>query len=149
MRRSGIGAGSGDDGDFARDGGEVPEAAIQRRRSVPSRTTCKTIARFSLLRPPAVRILILGRGFSRAMNFAALTLDNHGLKRYGNYFVILKDQEMATRASVFEENPFDFRLNHNVIESVFGQQPEARPNLGMWKSLEKALAKSRAKLVPI
>lgn len=49
------------------------------------------------------------------LNFAALTLDKVGLIYYGAYSVLLKTELIAPRATVFEENPFEFNRKHAVI----------------------------------
>jgi hypothetical protein len=49
------------------------------------------------------------------LNFAALSLDRTGLTHYGQYCVILKDNLIAHRSSVFEENPFIFCRRHSII----------------------------------
>jgi hypothetical protein len=50
----------------------------------------------------------------RDLSFAALTLDYSGMDYYGPYAVILRDELIESRASVFEENPFFFVRNHHV-----------------------------------
>jgi len=49
------------------------------------------------------------------ISFAALSLDLVGLTAYGAYSIILKEQAIALRASVFEENPFIFNRRHRII----------------------------------
>jgi hypothetical protein len=50
----------------------------------------------------------------RELSIAALSLNDTGLVRYGNYTVVFKDQLISARATVFEENPFYFNRKHNV-----------------------------------
>ncbi|WP_148667242.1 hypothetical protein [Bradyrhizobium amphicarpaeae] len=54
------------------------------------------------------------------LKFAALSLDQRGLTYYGAYCVVLREQLIQDRASVFEENPFVFNPKHHVFSS---QQP--------------------------
>lgn len=49
------------------------------------------------------------------LSYAALSLDRTGLTHYGQYAVTLKDNLIAHRSSVFEENPFNFCHRHNII----------------------------------
>jgi len=48
--------------------------------------------------------------------FAALSLDNVGLTRYGEYSIVLKEKMILQRASVFEENSVAFcQMKHRII----------------------------------
>lgn len=49
---------------------------------------------------------------------AALSLDNYGMPYYGPYSLVLKEEIVGHRASVFEENPFVFNKRHTVISGV-------------------------------
>lgn len=49
------------------------------------------------------------------IRFAALTLDNKGLSNYGDCYMILKDDMIAHRASVFEENSILFMEHHDIL----------------------------------
>jgi hypothetical protein len=49
------------------------------------------------------------------LHFAALSLDNTGLARYGPYCIVLRDNLIAHRSSVFEENAFFFCRHHAII----------------------------------
>jgi hypothetical protein len=49
------------------------------------------------------------------ISFGSLTLDGRGILSYGELFVTLKEQMIAHRATVFEENPFIFCNRHKVI----------------------------------
>ena len=53
--------------------------------------------------------------FYPEINFAALTLDGRGHPAFGPYFVLLKDEMIAQRSTVFEENPFAFCVRHKVL----------------------------------
>jgi hypothetical protein len=48
------------------------------------------------------------------INFAALSLDGTGMTYYGEYAVTLSTYSIDERASVFEENPFNFNRNHHL-----------------------------------
>lgn len=49
------------------------------------------------------------------MCFAALSINGKGLTRYGAYSIILKDEMIKERSSVFEENSMTFFKKHKVI----------------------------------
>lgn len=53
--------------------------------------------------------------FYSDLSIAALSLDGQGMSYYGDYTVILDEQTIGHRASVFEENPFFFNRKHQVI----------------------------------
>lgn len=46
--------------------------------------------------------------YHEELQYAALSLDGIGSKWYGSYHITLKDLMIASRSSVFEENPFVF-----------------------------------------
>jgi hypothetical protein len=54
------------------------------------------------------------------LSFGALSLDAVGMEYYGPYCVALRDDLIAHRTTVFEENPFEFNRKHSVIS---GQMP--------------------------
>ncbi len=58
--------------------------------------------------------------YFRDIQFAALTLDGFGPRYYGECSIVLKDIAVAGRATVFEENSFDF-FEKNKIPT--GEQP--------------------------
>jgi len=48
--------------------------------------------------------------------FAALSLDNRGLANFGRYTIVLKEDMIAHRATVFEENSFIFcQQKHHIV----------------------------------
>ena len=50
------------------------------------------------------------------IQFAALSLDNCGVRKYGDYNIILKEDIIRHRSSVFEENSFKFcQETHKII----------------------------------
>lgn len=49
------------------------------------------------------------------INFAALTLDGYGMTYYGPYSVTLKSLMIEDRASVFDQNPFNFLKTHHIV----------------------------------
>ena len=68
---------------------------------------CKEgIKNFSLDREMVDNVLF--REFKECIRFAALSLDGLGLSNYGEYSLCLKNQKMSTRASLLEENSYDF-----------------------------------------
>lgn len=56
--------------------------------------------------------------FYRELNIAALTLNNIGMTYYGAYSVLLRDANIRHRATVFEENPFNFNQRHGVVSGT-------------------------------
>ena len=53
-------------------------------------------------------------GYKKHVRFAALSLDGMGLSSYGECFLVLRDDMIAHRASVFEENSIMFMERHNI-----------------------------------
>jgi len=53
--------------------------------------------------------------YARNIVSAALTVDGRGLTGYGPYAIVLRDEMIQHRASVFEENPFSFMTRHKVV----------------------------------
>jgi hypothetical protein len=47
--------------------------------------------------------------------FAALSFDNHGPNYYGDYTVVLREATIESRATVFEENSFNFCQKHRIV----------------------------------
>jgi len=47
--------------------------------------------------------------------FAALSLDGRGMEQYGEVSLVLRDDFIADRATVFEEDCFDFMRRHMVV----------------------------------
>ncbi|WCS23890.1 zinc ribbon domain-containing protein [Methylobacterium sp. NMS14P] len=50
----------------------------------------------------------------------ALTIDGRGMTYYGEYTILIRQDRIASRASVFWENPFIFNKNHSIIS---GEDP--------------------------
>lgn len=48
------------------------------------------------------------------INYTALSVDEFGVLWWGEYSIVLKEMHIATRTSVFEENPFLFCERHRV-----------------------------------
>ena len=53
-------------------------------------------------------------GVHESIHYAALSLDGRGVKWFGDYAVTLHEAMIATRTSVFEENPFTFLDKHPI-----------------------------------
>ena len=53
--------------------------------------------------------------FHKQIRFGALSLDDHWLKSYGLYAMVLKEGMVAHRASVFEENPYVFASRYKIL----------------------------------
>ena len=79
--------------------------------------------------------------FYQEIIFASLTLNNKGVRGYGNYFIILKDEMLAHRATVFEENPHLFVQRHKVLLS----EPLPPGFRATWDERDKL---AKAKLYP-
>ena len=52
---------------------------------------------------------VVAPNFHQELRFAALALDHHWLRSFGMYAIVLRDQMIAHRSTVFEENPFLLR----------------------------------------
>jgi hypothetical protein len=52
--------------------------------------------------------------FYKEILFAALTLDGQWLESFGDHAMILKEQMIQRRATVFEENPYEFSKRHKI-----------------------------------
>jgi len=53
-------------------------------------------------------------GYKKQVHFAALSLDGWGLSNYGDCFLVLRNQMIGHRASVFEENSVIFMEKHKI-----------------------------------
>ncbi len=62
-------------------------------------------------------------GYKKNIRFAALSLDGCGLSNYGECFLVLRNDMIAHRASVFEENSVKFMEKHNIRMSEAHQLP--------------------------
>lgn len=59
---------------------------------------------------------VLFPNYHKQICFAALSLDDRGLStNYGNVAIVFKEPMIIHRATVFEENPFNFCKRHKVI----------------------------------
>lgn len=52
--------------------------------------------------------------YHKDMRVAALTLDGRGVDRYGAYAILLREEMIRTRTTVFEENPPVFCRKHKI-----------------------------------
>ena len=52
--------------------------------------------------------------YKEEMRFGALSLDGHGLPNYGECSIVLREEMIADRTSVFEENSALFVERHNI-----------------------------------
>lgn len=83
--------------------------------------------------------------FKEHIRFAALSLTQRGLSHYGDCFIVLKENMIAHRATVFEENTVVFMQRHNV--SVTGNVPAG--HRGSWqKRGNLAIAKLASEISP-
>ena len=53
--------------------------------------------------------------FSEKIIFAALSLSGTGMSGYGAFSVVLREEMISKRATVFEENPHTFSKKHKVL----------------------------------
>lgn len=67
--------------------------------------------------------LALFRGYEKNVRFAALSLEQRGLGSYGDFSWVLKEDMIAHRASVFEENSVFFMRNHDIRISEVHRLP--------------------------
>lgn len=76
---------------------------------------------------------------------AALSIDNYGMPYYGAYCLVFSENKVGHRASVFEENPFEFAKRHTVI---VGREPP-KGYRAVWANRNLlAEAKLAGKIVP-
>ena len=61
-------------------------------------------------------------GYKEEIRFAALSLDRNGLSSYGECSFVLRDDLIAHRASVFEENSAVFLKRHQAYEAPAGHR---------------------------
>lgn len=81
--------------------------------------------------------------YHEELHFAALSLDDLGAQYYGAFHVSIKESAIATRTSIFEENPIVFLKRHRVI---VGELPPAGYR-AVWQSREKlAQAKLQSRI---
>ncbi|MGH6615752.1 hypothetical protein [Sphingomonas sp.] len=53
--------------------------------------------------------------FYDQLNYAAITVDGVGMPYYGEYSIIVREDAIAHRTTVFEENPFIFSERHGIV----------------------------------
>lgn len=58
---------------------------------------------------------ILFGSMADKLSYAALTLDNKGLVSYGKCAIMLKDITMKLKATILEENSYDFVKRHRIV----------------------------------
>lgn len=81
--------------------------------------------------------------YHEEINIACLTLNNEGLTNYGAYSILLKDQMISLRSSVFEENSCIFMEKYHVIAG----QPIPCGHRASWGARgEFAMAKLHSKI---
>ena len=68
-------------------------------------------------RPAADQILF--PYYAKHIKFAALSLDGRGLTHYGSYAIVLNEEMIAERATVFEENSLQFVKRHRPFNGFF------------------------------
>lgn len=52
--------------------------------------------------------------YSEDILFGSLSLNECGMSGYGGYDIVLKDKMINNRATVFEENPYNFSIKHHL-----------------------------------
>jgi hypothetical protein len=83
--------------------------------------------------------------YHKEMGFAALSIDSHGLQKYGGLTMVLKEDIIKHRATVFEENSKDFCRRHRIIVG----SPVPSGYRAVWdKRNELATAKLHSLLTP-
>lgn len=86
-------------------------------------------------------------GYKEHIRFAALSLDGSGLSNYGECFLVLRDDMIAHRASVFEENSVLFMGRHNIPMSEADNLPVGYRSV--WEERGKlVIAKLAGKIGP-
>jgi hypothetical protein len=82
--------------------------------------------------------------YGRNIRYAALSLDGTGLKSYGDFAIILSDKAVRLRATLLEENSYNFVKRHkilagNKIPKGYRAVWKDRYKLAVAKLAEKAL----------
>jgi hypothetical protein len=99
--------------------------------------------RWNLIRAVADEALF--PGYKRHIRMAALTLNEVGLSNYGECSLVLRDEMIRHRASVFEENSVTWMQRHNVQVGNSDVLPQGFR--AVWEQRGKlALAKVASKL---
>lgn len=82
--------------------------------------------------------------YGRNIRYAALSVDGSGLKSYGDFTIILSDKAVRLRATLLEENSYNFVKRHKILAG--GKIPKGyravwkdRHKLAVAKLLEKAV----------
>jgi hypothetical protein len=84
---------------------------------------------------------VFGDRVKPEIRFAALTLDGEGLTNYGNCSIVLKEEMIAHRASVFHENSVMFMMkNGNIVERGFRAPWEERYRVCVAKLADRVQA---------
>jgi len=83
--------------------------------------------------------------YYKSMVFAALSLDGHGIQKYGGLTMVLREDVIKQRATVFEENSMDFCRRQKIIAG----NPIPSGYRAVWdKKHELATAKLHSLLTP-
>lgn len=86
-------------------------------------------------------------GYKQHIRFAALSLDQVGLRNYGECSLVLRNNMVAHRASVFEENSVMWMTNHRINLSGVNSLPKGYR--AAWNDRAKlAVAKLANKIPP-
>jgi hypothetical protein len=83
--------------------------------------------------------------FFEDLSIAAITADDVGMSYYGECSIFIREDTIASRTTVFEENPFSFNVKHGVIA---GAMPPAGYRATWADRATLATAKLGAKLHP-
>lgn len=78
--------------------------------------------RFSKLRSAYEASLFLG--YQGQISFGALSLDGMGLKNYGGCYLTAKDDMIAHRTSIFEENNMLFIIRRHILAENIDELPK-------------------------
>lgn len=83
--------------------------------------------------------------FHEELLYGALSLDNKGVTSFGPYSIVLRDNMISLRTTVFEENPFIFCKRHKISAG----QPALYGYRAVWLERDKlAKAKLHSHLSP-
>jgi hypothetical protein len=86
-------------------------------------------------------------GYKEEIRFAALSATGRGVTRYGKHFIILREQMIAHRTTVFEENSVMWMKHHDVKVWDAGNLPKGYR--ATWENREKlSCAKLGRRLMP-
>src|SRR5262249_40185953 len=74
-------------------------------------------------------------GYKEEIRFAALSITGRGVERYGRYSIVLRDEMIAHRATIFEENSVMWMKHHRI--QIWDANNLPRGNRATWADRDK------------